>query len=66
MSKDDLIPVQRGQTGKNHPAAKPLDQHRRKVVTIRVTAAELTKVYEDAKEAGLSISKYGRKQLGLD
>jgi len=62
----NLRPIKPGQVGRDHPAKKPLSQHRTKVIAVRVTADELKTVTINAKEAGLSISKLGRKLFGLD
>ena len=66
MNEEHLKPIQPGQTGKDHPAAKPKHLHRTKVLAVRVTADELKKVANDAREQGLSISRYGRKLFGLE
>ena len=63
---ENLKPIEPGQIGANHPAKKPAHLHRNKTVAIRVTPDELKRVTQDAKESGLSISKYGRKLFGLD
>ena len=66
MNDDNLNPIQPGQKGKNHPAAKPPHLHRNKTIAIRVTADELKKVADDALQSGISITKLGRKLFGLD
>ncbi len=66
MNDENLIRVQKGQTGKSHPASKPKAKHKKQIVTIRVTAQEYAEIQDKAKDAGLSVSKYGRQCLGLE
>ena len=62
---DNLNPVRPGQTGADHPASKPLSDHRSKVIAIRVTAKERSTISRKAKKAGLSINKFCRREINL-
>jgi hypothetical protein len=66
MNVDNLKPIIKGQTGENHPAKKPLDQHRNKMIAITVTQKELDTFKAAAKKSGLTASNYGRELLGID
>lgn len=66
MNNDNLKPIVKGQTGDNHPARKPSNQHRNKVIAITVTKTELDSFKAAAKKIGLTASNYGRKLLNLE
>lgn len=66
MNDDNLKPIVKGQTGDNHPARKPSNQHRNKVIAITVTQRELNTFKAAAKNSGLTASNYGRKLLNLE
>ena len=66
MSKDNLIPIQPGQKGKQHPASKPARTRLQKIISLRVKTSEYNKLATAAEQDGLSVGKYVRKQLGLD
>ena len=65
MNDENLKPIKPGQTGKNHPAAKPAHLHRSKVIALRVTAAEVAQINKQAQAENLSVSKYIRSRIHL-
>jgi len=61
-NEENLRPIQPGE----RRAAKPKSEHRSKVVAVRVTGEELAALTKQAKEDGLSLSKWSRLKMGLE